>query len=1835
MIGATEPALFDGPGLVVLNDLLVDRFPAVADRVPDFLEALEAVEPAMRPTQAVNLLRRYFRISLADATDLLDELTVRAQLATDRKALDLLVRRRLVSRDSANAAVSAIVTAANSGETLPTLIDVLTQLGAVTAESAETIQTIIRAIHDGKTSHSMVALPGLTVSPPMTRPSSSGAHLRPPLKPSVRAQEVLVEPASADVVPSVGGPDGPPSDVEIAECEPGTIEVGLNDVDIGEPGAPAFRDGLPADDDDQRSSAVDLGASDVDLPIAPGVADSSDPSQRVANLGARTSDVTIGASPGAAADRYGYNADYANDAGDERDAVPVDDADVDVGTGPYAGAGTATGEIPPGNGEYVETQPAQYGIDDVEDVYADDASTQLTESSEREAFAHDRRGANTYDEHAYDEQAYDEHAYDEHAYGQEGYGAQPDGAHSDSEYPAADNYAEAAADVFGDAPSAADDYAQAAAYPAPLEDLALDPVPALGSAPDLSRYVPEYTEAIDQQLVNLAVELGFCSGPDYRRCVAIRRQAPASKRPLFKDLLLSEGILNADSFTSLCEALAFFQQMLRDRDFGLVGVEAGLLNDEDVKRALDLQQYHFYHLRKFTPDNRLPPLLVKLGGTSKSMIIRVLELQEERETAASRVRQQSTAASASHFASASPRSGPFDPNTAPPEFDMVVEFDYRSEVSADAIDTAMNQARGGAAARLAASARAGTLTPDGRPTPGALRDERRESEPEVPQQAARRASEPLTTPTERGARPASSTGFRLDLGSVLGDDLAELMPDGESSAAHVPVSAASFDAPSPRGPAETAPQHADTAALDHALSPMAVPAVGADQSALDIMDPAIPPSDVDIGSGRRPPRLARSDVNVFAPPEDGVAEEAPHPQRRSTTQRAEQPAASTAEPPRPGIPPKERTRSKSDTTKHVPSEPEAPPTRDTPAMVGDLNSNLELVPTSDLGVRPRQPLSPPPPSREERELYGFSEIAPAADLADETPSGAGVSTRASDPTQQPHLPELAESATPPAPAAATGRADVKRVPLDSFLQVPVAHADSIDGSRPPARKSPGRGADAGSIPTTRPEQNLDAPSIRFESLPESTTFPHVESRASAGIPPRAPDRAPKAMPQPRGPAADLPDPERLLEALELPPDSGLGGSATAAKANAAPIGAETRRDRPDVVSTRPNDGVVRVSIESPAAPTREKAGAPVPRAKRERALEAERDDRVVAKKEPPPKEKRPTKAEAGGDKPRRGLPPTPPRLDGNPVDVAEGDENAADEPVDVSDSKVVVADSQNLPATRRPLAAMQEDDPTLNKSWQLGEAGVGHEHSGVKAIPDLRVTAPPKGSTPPPPEPTVGGLRLDPDLIASTVQQAGTSPSGVPAITTASAASGASAAARVHAVDRAALPGSDAAPTVPVAGSAAASKAERLRKRRLALKSLASDHEVREALNGLEKPDSVYLQLLALFGLVRKHQVLAAARECAAMGQFGFGVSMPKLVVTSRLVDADQAKKIEQYRDKAVYVCGACDTFLTRGELQARQASARFVCPACKGKLERAADAAGRSPHESYDPSATGVFLARELEAAPDFFGKYRLIRVIGQNGVATVFEAYDTQRSETIALKTFAEAYRQLAQQQLKKVLVRVAKLIHPHIMPILEIGRVQDEPYYTMPYVQGRNLERVFTAEPLSVTNVLDAVIPVCDAAQYAHEHQILHLDIKPANIVMAGAHTPSAPETYLIDFEMVRFRRASGTNSADRAFGTPAHLAPEQLVIGAELGPFSDVYGLAMTIYEGLTGGLPFQATSPKQLYAQIQNRVPAPASKANPNVTRELDRVLARALDKRPARRFRSAAQLAKALREARP
>lgn len=266
--------------------------------------------------------------------------------------------------------------------------------------------------------------------------------------------------------------------------------------------------------------------------------------------------------------------------------------------------------------------------------------------------------------------------------------------------------------------------------------------------------------------------------------------------------------------------------------------------------------------------------------------------------------------------------------------------------------------------------------------------------------------------------------------------------------------------------------------------------------------------------------------------------------------------------------------------------------------------------------------------------------------------------------------------------------------------------------------------------------------------------------------------------------------------------------------------------------------------------------------------------------------------------------------------------------------------------------------------------------------------------------------------------------------------------------------------------------------------------------------------------------------------------------------------------------------------------------------------------------------------------GVYDILEEIGKGGMATVYRAYHPAMDRFVAVKVMRQSFGadSDAMARFQQEARLIARLEHPHLLPVYDFDGAHDPPYIVMRFLESGTLKELLRRGRLPLDEVGYLVGQVASALDYAHRQGVVHRDIKPSNIMV-----DKEGNAFLADFGLARVTErgapaGGGLTLPGTVLGTPAYMAPEQAIGSGAVDHRADLYSLGVVLFELATGHLPFPGDNPVSVAMAHVNRPPPRASSLAPELSPSVDSLIVRALAKAPADRFQSAAELSRAVLE---
>src|SRR5438874_3075081 len=333
---------------------------------------------------------------------------------------------------------------------------------------------------------------------------------------------------------------------------------------------------------------------------------------------------------------------------------------------------------------------------------------------------------------------------------------------------------------------------------------------------------------------------------------------------------------------------------------------------------------------------------------------------------------------------------------------------------------------------------------------------------------------------------------------------------------------------------------------------------------------------------------------------------------------------------------------------------------------------------------------------------------------------------------------------------------------------------------------------------------------------------------------------------------------------------------------------------------------------------------------------------------------------------------------------------------------------------------------------------------------------------------------------------------------------------------------------------------------------------------------------------------------------------------------------------KVIRICRKCGAKIFSDAPEAL--CARCVLKSALSGLAGASVAGGVDPGHSATPSAAdenGAPNNKKSASAAELLGElgdYELLEEVGRGGQGVVFRARQKSLNRTVALKVI-NLGQWASQAHLRRFRLEAeaaARLEHPGIVPIHEVGERDGSCYFSMKFVEGGQLDEVVRRKPMSIRQAAELIAKVAHTVHYAHEHGIVHRDIKPGNILLDVKGKP-----HLTDFGLARLiETESAMTRTMEVLGTPSYMAPEQAVgNNAAISSLTDVYGLGAVLYQLLTGQPPFAGGTTYETIKLLLDTEPRSPRLLNPKIDRDLSTICLKCLEKDSQRRYPSALALA--------
>jgi tetratricopeptide (TPR) repeat protein len=316
------------------------------------------------------------------------------------------------------------------------------------------------------------------------------------------------------------------------------------------------------------------------------------------------------------------------------------------------------------------------------------------------------------------------------------------------------------------------------------------------------------------------------------------------------------------------------------------------------------------------------------------------------------------------------------------------------------------------------------------------------------------------------------------------------------------------------------------------------------------------------------------------------------------------------------------------------------------------------------------------------------------------------------------------------------------------------------------------------------------------------------------------------------------------------------------------------------------------------------------------------------------------------------------------------------------------------------------------------------------------------------------------------------------------------------------------------------------------------------------------------------------------------------------------------------------------GIIERAESQNAMECPGCKRSISDDSHfcrlcGTHITPKPGSDEPTHRLHPGHQLKRGSSFLGRYRIAEELGRGGMGIVYKAEDTKLRRNVALKFLPPEYTRNAEAKERFIheAQAASSLEHPNICSIHEIEETDDgQMYISMGCYDGNTLQKIIREGPVDIGEVVDVGIQVAQGLQEAHDKGIVHRDIKPSNIIMT-----SKGRAKVMDFGLAKLAGQTRITKAGTAMGTVSYMSPEQ-ARGEDVDTRTDIWSLGVVLYEMVTGQLPFKGEYDQAVIYSILNEDPSPVSEIAPGTPQGFSGIVSRCLEKEPASRYQSAAEL---------
>ena len=369
-------------------------------------------------------------------------------------------------------------------------------------------------------------------------------------------------------------------------------------------------------------------------------------------------------------------------------------------------------------------------------------------------------------------------------------------------------------------------------------------------------------------------------------------------------------------------------------------------------------------------------------------------------------------------------------------------------------------------------------------------------------------------------------------------------------------------------------------------------------------------------------------------------------------------------------------------------------------------------------------------------------------------------------------------------------------------------------------------------------------------------------------------------------------------------------------------------------------------------------------------------------------------------------------------------------------------------------------------------------------------------------------------------------------------------------------------------------------------------------------------ELIVSEGLVTRQQLEVAVALQAEQARQGIFFRLGELLVAQGQLDPGTVSRVLARQGMRIGWCPQC-----LAQYNVVEGAGAPRCARCDRPLE--------APPQLSRVSVEDTVGAATLSEGREF-GPYLVLGLISRGGQGVIYKARQKSLDRVVALKVLASP-RPGDQTAFAREARAVARLRHPHIIAVHEVGRIGGVDYFSMDYIEGSPLDRTIAAEGFNEREIIEIVVKVCEAVEYAHADGLLHRDIKPANILVDKKRNP-----VLIDFGIAR-ETSVDERGGDEIVGSPAYLPPEYLSGEGGYGQAGEIYALGATLYTALAGRPPHTGIDTVAILRRARVEQPVDVRALRRSVDRDLAMIVMTALHRDPGSRYASVRELTNDLR----